>query len=71
MTRYSSYKIVRITEGAIGTLLLGASSLPLKRIEETLNDHAADWELVFMFTEKSRYMLFWTREAVIAVLGRP
>ena len=39
--------------------------------EETLNKEAADgWQVVFMVVEQKRFLLFWTREAVIITLGR-
>lgn len=70
-TRYTEYKIVHIAEGGCGTLLLGSSGMPLKKIEAELNSLAADgWQVVFQVLEQKRFMLFWTREAVIVTLGR-
>ena len=60
-----------VAEGAIGTLFLGASGMPLKRLESVLNEEAADgWQLVFQVIEKRRFWLFWSRESVIITLGR-
>ena len=71
MSNYKEYKVVHVAEGGCGTILLGASGLPLKKIETTLNEHAAEgWQLVFQVIENKRFWLFWTREAAILTLGR-
>lgn len=68
---YSEYKVLEVSEGALGTLFLGASGLPLQRLEATLNEQAAEgWQLVFQVIESKRFMLFWRREVVIITLGR-
>ena len=68
---YSQYKVLHIVEGGCGTLLLGASGIPVKKMEETLNKEAAEgWQVVFMVIEQKRFLLLWTREAVIVTLGR-
>ena len=65
------YKILVIKEGGIGTVLLGASKLPVKRIEAELNSHGREgWEMTFMVIEQHRHLLFWTREAAIITLAR-
>ncbi len=70
-TRYKEYKVVYITEGGCGTVLLGASGLPLKKIEAELNLYASEgWQLVFQVIERKRFWLFWDREAAIITLGR-
>jgi hypothetical protein len=59
------------SRAACGTLLLGASGLPIKKLEDTLNEEAADgWQVVFMVIEQKRFMLFWAREAVLVTLGK-
>ena len=69
--RYSEYKVIHIAEGGCGTILLGASGLPLKKIEAVLNEHAAEgWQVVFQVLENKRFWLFWSREAAIVTLGR-
>ncbi|MBJ7267649.1 DUF4177 domain-containing protein [Idiomarina abyssalis] len=71
MSKFTEYKVIHVAEGGCGTLLLGSSGLPLKNIESTLNQEAADgWQLVFQVLEQKRFMLFWTREAAILTLGR-
>lgn len=71
MSGYKEYKIVEISEGGVGTILLGASSLPLKKVERRLNVFAENgWQVVFQIIESKRYMLFWTRETMIVTLGR-
>lgn len=70
-SRYKEYKVVHIAEGGCGTLLLGSSGLPLKKVEAELNALAAQgWQVVFQVLEMKRFWLFWQREAVIVTLGR-
>ena len=71
MAQFKEFKVIRIAESGCGTIFLGAATLPLKTIEETLNRHAAEgWQVVFMITERSRLLLFWSRESMIVTLGR-
>ena len=71
MSAYKQYKVISVTEGALGTIFLGASSLPLRTLEKTLNQFAKDnWQVVFQIIEKKRFLLFWSRETVIVTLGR-
>lgn len=71
MRMFKEYKVEIVAEGGCGTLLLGASGLPIKKLEATLNQAAAEgWELAFQVIERKRYLLFWTRETVILTLGR-
>jgi hypothetical protein len=68
---YKEYKVLHVVEGGIGTIFLGASGIPIKKMETALNKEAASgWQLVFQFVEQKRFLLFWTREAVIITLGR-
>jgi hypothetical protein len=68
---FREYKVLAVAEGAIGTLFLGASGMPLKKLESTLNEEAADgWQLAFQVIEQKRFWLFWSRETVIITLGR-
>lgn len=68
---YTQYKVLAISEGALGTIFLGASGFPLKKMESELNEQAAEgWQLAFQVVEKRRFMLFWSRETVIVTLGR-
>lgn len=69
--KYKEYRVIYITEGGCGTLLLGSSGLPIKKVETELNARAAEgWQVVFQVIEKKRFWLFWTREAVLVTLGR-
>nr|WP_220721478.1 DUF4177 domain-containing protein [Agarivorans litoreus] len=71
MMTFKEYKVLAITEGALGTLFLGASGMPLQKVEATLNKEAANgWQLVFQVIENRRFWLFWSRETVIVTLGR-
>ena len=70
-SRFTEYKVVHIAEGGCGTLLLGSSGLPLKKVEVELTALAAEgWQLVFQVLEQKRFWLFWQREAMIVTLGR-
>jgi hypothetical protein len=65
------YKIEVVTEGALGTLFVGSSKLPVKKMEKLLNDHGRDgWEMEFMVIEKKRMALLWEREAAVITLSR-
>jgi hypothetical protein len=68
---YKEYKVMHIAEGGCGTIFLGASGLPLKKLEATMNEQAAQgWQVVFQVIEQKRFMLFWSREAAIVTFGR-
>lgn len=69
--KYREYKVLYIVEGGLGTIFLGASGIPIKKMEVALNKEAAEgWTLVFQVLEQKRFLLFWKREAVIMTLGR-
>jgi Domain of unknown function (DUF4177) len=71
MAQYSEYKVIYIAEGGCGTIALGASGVPIKKMEVMLNEEAAQgWTVVFQIIEQKRFWLFWKREAVIVTLGR-
>ncbi|MDX1321204.1 MAG: DUF4177 domain-containing protein [Oceanospirillum sp.] len=71
MATFKEYKVVHIVEGGCGTIFLGASGLPIQKMEAALNRYAQDgWQLVFQVVERKRFLLFWNREAVIMTLGR-
>ena len=68
---YAQYKIIHIVEGGLGTIFLGASGVPIKKMETVLNENAASgWQVVFQVIEQKRFLLFWKREAVVITLGR-
>lgn len=65
------YKIEIVQEGIIGTLLLGASTLPVDTMEAVMNKRAKDgWNMDFMVVENRRLFLFWTREAAIITFSK-
>ncbi|MEH8019650.1 MULTISPECIES: DUF4177 domain-containing protein [Rheinheimera] len=69
--QFKEYKVLHIVEGGCGTIFLGSSGLPLKKIEAELNSQAAQgWQVVFQVIEQKRFFLFWQREAMIVTLGR-
>ena len=40
-------------------------------METTLNKEVTDgWQVVFQIIENKRFLLFWSREAVVITLGR-
>ena len=68
---FKEYKVVTVKEGGCGTLLVGSSMIPEKKLEAVLNEHAREgWQVVFQILEKRRLLLFWTREAVLITFGR-
>ena len=68
---YKEYKVVHITEGGCGTILLGSSGLPIKKIENEMNKMASQqWQVVYQLIEQKRFWLFWSREAMIITFGR-
>ena len=69
--QYTEYKVIHVVEGGCGTLLLGASGIPVKKMENELNElSSAGWQVVFQIIEQKRFLLFWKREAVVITLGR-
>ena len=65
------YTVICISEGFIGTILLGASKLRPERIAKVLNQHGSTgWEVCFQIIESRRMLLFWTREAMIVTFSR-
>ena len=69
--RFREYKVELVTEGGCGTILLGSSSIPERKLEAAINKNAAQgWQVVFQVVETRRMFLFWTREAVLVTYGR-
>jgi hypothetical protein len=69
--RFKEYKVIHIVEGGLGTIFLGASGIPIKKMEVELNKAVSEgWQVVFQVVENKRFLLFWSREAVIVTLGR-
>ena len=65
------FRVEVITEGALGTLFLGASKLPVQRMESVMNKYGAEgWDVSFMLVEQKRFLLFWQREAAIITFSR-
>ena len=68
---YKEYKVIYIVEGGLGTIFLGASGIPIKKMEIALNKESIEgWQVVFQIVENKRFLLFWKREAIIITLGR-
>ena len=69
--QYTEYKVIHVVEGGCGTLLLGSSGIPVKKMETELNElSSSGWSVVFQVIEQKRFLLFWKREAVVITLGR-
>ena len=65
------YKVEIIKEGALGTIILGSSKLPLKKMEEVMNKYGENgWDVSFQLIEKHRMLFLWSREAVIITFSR-
>ena len=65
------FKIEVVTEGLLGSLFLGASKLPIEKMEAVMNQYGRQgWDVTFMLIEKKRLLLFWEREAAIITFGR-
>ena len=69
--QYTEYKVIYVVEGGCGTIILGSSGIPVKKMETELNKLASSgWKVVFQVIEQKRFFLFWKREAVVITLGR-
>ena len=69
--QYTEYKVIYVVEGGCGTIILGSSGIPVKKMETELNTLASSgWKVVFQVIEQKRFFLFWKREAVVITLGR-
>lgn len=69
--RFTEYKVIRVSESGLATIVLGASALPLRKLEKELNHYAKDgWQVVFQTIEHQRFLLFWVRESMVVTLGR-
>ena len=65
------FKVEVIKEGALGTILLGSSSLPVKKMEAVMNKYGEEgWDVCFQVIEKTRLLLFWSRESVVMTFSR-
>ena len=65
------FKVEVVTEGLLGSLFLGASKLPIEKMEEVMNQYGRQgWDVTFMLIEKKRLLLFWEREAAIITFAR-
>jgi len=65
------YRVVAVSEGALGTILAGASKLPLKKMESVMNQYGEEgWNMDFMVIEHKRFLLFWERESAILTFSR-
>ena len=69
--QYTEYKVIYVVEGGCGTIILGSSGIPVKKMETELNKlSSSGWKVVFQVIEQKMFFLFWKREAVVITLGR-
>ncbi len=69
--KFTEYKVIALAEGGLGTILLGNSGIPVRKMNTLINEHAAEgWQVVFQVVENKRFLLLWRRENVIITLGR-
>lgn len=65
------YKVIIYQEGALGSLLLGQSSVNPVKFTEFLNQNGAEgWRVVTMEKDQRRMLLFFKREAYLVILEK-
>ena len=65
------YKVEVIKESTLSSLFLGASKMPVKKMEAVMNQYGQEgWDVSFQVIEQHRLFLFWTREAVVITFVR-
>jgi len=65
------YKIVRIVESGWSSLFFGSAAIPVEKMEGAINVAGKEgWTMIFQVIEKKRFLLFWSREAVLITFGR-
>ena len=65
------YKVEVIKEGALSSLFLGSSKMPITKMEAIMNKYGNEgWDVSFQVIEQHRLFLFWTREAVVITFVR-
>ncbi len=65
------YQVRMLSEGALGTILLGRSSINPNKLSNTLNEMARQgYRNTFQVLERRRMLLFWTRESLLLSFER-
>lgn len=65
------YRVVEVSEGALGTIFTGSSKIPVRKMEAVMNDYGKQgWNMDFMVIEHKRFLLFWDRESAIITFSR-
>ena len=68
---YSEYKVELIQDGGCSTLLFGSGNLPVDKVQNVINQYAQNgWTMVFQVIESRRFLLFWTRQAILITFAR-
>lgn len=62
----AQYKVIEVAESGLSVIFLGASSLPLQKVEMELNRMSSQgWSLAFQVMEKKRFLLFWNIDRMV------
>jgi hypothetical protein len=65
------YQVRIVSEGALGTILVGKSKVNPEKLAGALNDMARQgYRCTFQVLERRRMLLFWSRESVICTFER-
>ena len=69
--QYTEYKVIYVVEGGCGTIILGSSGIPVKKMETELNTLASSgWKVVFRRSENWLIKLFLNDSFSSKVLRR-
>ncbi len=65
------YQVRSLPEGALGTILLGRSSIKPHKLNNILNEMSAKgYRNTFQVLERKRMLIFWTRESLLLTFVR-
>lgn len=65
------YKVEVIKENALSSLVLGASKMPIEKMNRVMNQYGREgWDVCFQIIEQHRLFFFWTPEAVVITFSR-
>jgi hypothetical protein len=65
------YKVEVIKENALSSLVLGASKMPIEKMNRVMNQYGREgWDVCFQVIEQHRLFFLWTREAVVITFSR-
>lgn len=65
------YQVQLLSEGALGTIFLGRSSINRAKLANALNDMARrGYRNTFQVLERRRMLIFWSRESLLLTFER-